>query len=119
MLAVMNDLCYVNTDSLGLRSWLANDYEAATSEIGICDALASLRDEPVAEFVSALANRLSSYDWRTFSAPGLTQTEKSMKARFRGSTGYRELRADVLRHLADGDDDVANSAERVLTLLNW
>lgn len=119
LLAVVNDLCYVEADALDLRSWVASDFFEGTSAIGIAEALDSLRQHESAEFITKVMKSLAGYDWRTFSAPGLQQDAQRAKARFRGSTGYRELRRDLLEHLASGEDDVAEVASRVLTALKW
>ena len=119
VLAVVNDLCYVDADILNLRSWTASDFVEGTSVIGIKEALDSLRQHEAAKFIASITKRLADYDWRTFAAPGLRQDEQSAKARFRGSTGYRELRRDLLNHLSAGPEDVAMTATRVLTLLGW
>lgn len=119
-LAVVNDLCYVKAEDLDLRSWAATDFSEGTSSIGIQDALASLKGrKPIAQFVTSVTKGLAEYDWRTFSAPDLPPDVRSAKARFRGSTGYRELRRDLLLHLADGKGDVSTAASEVLTLLGW
>ena len=119
LLAVTNDLCFVRADSLDLRSWSANEFSEATSEIGITDALDSLRKRNFAKYITEIMRGLADYDWRTYSAPGLTHDERSAKARFRGSTGYRELRRDLLAHLARKKGDVGEAAAEVMTLLKW
>lgn len=120
LLAVVNDLCYVKADELDLRSWTANDFSEGTSSIGIRDALESLkRRKSVVTFLSETMTSLAGYDWRTFSAPNLAQDARSAKARFRGSTGYRELRQDLLSHLRAGTGLPASTATEVLALLGW
>ena len=119
VLAVVNDLCFVDAGSLDLRSWAASDFVEGTSAIGITEALNSLRQQQVANFIASIVERLAEYDWRTFAAPGLAQDEQSAKARFRGSTGYRELRRDLLEHLSTGPEDGATTATRVLHRLGW
>lgn len=119
LLAVTNDLCYVRADDLDLREWPANDFSEATSGIGIRDALGSLQEREFANFVTEIMTGLATYDWRTYSAPGLGPEERSAKARFRGSTGYKELRRDLLFHLSQGRGDVGAAAADVIGLLKW
>jgi hypothetical protein len=119
LLAVTNDLCYVRADDLELRAWAANEFTEGTSEIGIKKSLDSLKRRKVATFVTEIMRGLSDYDWRTFSAPGLNARERSNKARFRGSTGYRELRRDLLIHLSTKRGRVGKTAQEVLSLLKW
>lgn len=121
ILAVYNDLCFVRADELKLKAWPAGDFSEGTSEIGIRESLQSLKQQSaIDQFLQGLANGLATYDWRTYGSDSLTSAQKSEKARFRGSTGYRELREDVLRHLiVNADTDVAESAEQVIQLLGW
>lgn len=121
ILAIYNDLCFVRADELGLKKWPAGDFSEGTSEIGIRDSLQSLKQiTAIDEFLQAVARGLATYDWRTYGSETLTSAQKSEKARFRGSTGYRELREDVLRHLVStSETDVAESAQLVLDLLGW
>jgi hypothetical protein len=113
VLAVFNDLCWVLADDLALES-LASDVDAdGTSESGITEALTKMRKSKAARFVKQVADALASYDWRTSGTPGLSESLRSSKARFRGGTGYRELRGDLLRHLALGRGNYANVAAEV------
>ncbi|WP_417556464.1 DGQHR domain-containing protein [Microbacterium sp.] len=121
ILAVFNDLCFVQADTLELKSWPANDFSEGTSEIGIRESLQALRKRSEIDgFLRAVARGLATYDWRTYGSDTLTAVEKSAKARFRGSTGYRELREDVLRHLASSaEQNVSDSAREVINQLGW
>ena len=101
IMAVVNDLCWVWEPQLELHSWEGSDYVEATSTIGIDEALESLRNRKAGQFVSKITKALASYDFRTYSAPGLDEELRNSKARFRGGTGYRELRRDLLRSLAE------------------
>lgn len=119
ILAVYNDLCFVQADALELKSWPSNDFSEGTSEKGIRESLQSLRKRSnIDGFLQAVARGLATYDWRTYGSDTLTPTEKSAKARFRGSTGYRELREDVLRHLASSaEQNISDSAREVISQL--
>lgn len=121
ILAVFNDLCFVQADALGLKTWPPNDFSEGTSEIGIRESLQSLRERSeINGFLQAVARGLATYDWRTYGSDTLNAAEKSAKARFRGSTGYRELREDVLRHLASSEEeDVSDTARAVIDQLGW
>jgi len=119
-LAVVNDMVFVLSDELKLREWPPGDFFEGTSEIGIRESLRTLRALPVAAFLRDIAEALASYDWRTYGAPDLPEVTRSAKARFRGSTGYRELRQDVLSHLAQAKDSrVSETAKLVLEELGW
>lgn len=120
ILAVINDLCYVMADELELRAWPTTDFTEGTSEIGLRASITALRRRKVNGFLKSIGTELATYDWRTYGAPGLSDEQRSTKARFRGSTGYRELRQDVLSHLAAGATPVVTqAAATVLELLGW
>ena len=119
VLYVLNDLCFVRSESLDLIAWEPDDnLDPDTSSYAVTESLRSLTDQPVDAFVGSVMAVLSGYDWRTASAPGLSSHDSDLKGRFRGSSGYRELRGDLLRHVElDGDDDVADAAAEVLDRL--
>lgn len=121
ILAIYNDLCFVRADSLGLKSWQPDEFSEGHSEVGIRQSLESLRGQSdIDSFLQAVAQGLATYDWRTYGSNTLTSSEKSAKARFRGSTGYRELREDVLKHLASSAESiVSESACEVIEKLGW
>ena len=97
-LYTLNDLCYVSADDLSLEAW-QHEEAAATEEEEVLRALETLEEQPVHAFVTKMAIGLASYDWRTSSAPGLDEEERLRQSAFRGSSGYRELRLQLLQHL--------------------
>jgi len=121
LLYTVNDLCYADEQQLKLRQWRWENVEAdkkvaqpgATEEQAVSAALASLNKQPVAKFLDAIGRGLSDYDWRTSSAPDLDDQARLRQAVFRGSSGYRELRSQLLRHFASKTGDVAQAAKRV------
>ena len=108
VLFTVNDLCFVRSDRLRLAEWRwetvsprmkAGD-RVATDEEAVSAALRSFIKTNAAKFISEIAIGLASYDWRTSSTPGLTAQEQLRQSVFRGSSGYRELRKQLLAHLA-------------------
>ena len=121
LLQVVNDLCYVRADQLGLLDWGGESRGGDDDEEQIGVSLFSLEDEEeIVVYLTDLSESLASYDWRASSAPGLTQEERTLKARFRGSGGYKELRMDVLEHLgSEGEGDIAEAATEVQKHLRY
>lgn len=117
-LYVLNDLCFVQTDELELQNWIC-DPSPATSEEGVTKALESLKGQKVGEYVGDIAKILATYDWRSSKAGSLSEDERQVKARFRGGTGYRELRKDLLRHLSRSDSKLATVAQEVTRRLGY
>ncbi|MCV0377516.1 DGQHR domain-containing protein [Microbacterium sp.] len=116
VLQVANDLCWVAAAELELFDW-ASDGEDASRDVSV--HFNSLGNQPVAGFLTEFASRLVEYDWRTAATPDLSDDERVAKLAFRGSGGYRELRRQVLRHLASGGGSVAASAARVMRILKY
>lgn len=104
---IINDLCYTAAETLGLKDWHAESIYskkdalklAGTDEGAIKVALQSLKKQAVTKFLQDIAESLASYDWRTSSTPGLTNDERLAQAVFRGSSGYKEMRRQLLMHL--------------------
>lgn len=117
---ILNDLCFIEADSLGLRDW-RSDPSSATSVEAVSEALHSLGEEPVAEFIHQMGGALASYDWRSSKAASLKDEPelRQAKARFRGSTGYRELRLDLLRHLIHVGNRTGSVARLVADKLGY
>ena len=126
-LSVVNDLCYWQATSrhLSLLDWQWEDVRSnssraasdATSEASVTAAIESLRRTQIAGLLDEIADKLASFDWRTSSAPGLAENEKLQKGALRGSAGYKEMRRQLLSHLASQSGTVARSAQGVLKAL--
>lgn len=116
-LYVLNDLCFVRASQLGLHSWEYEGAGSATSDIAISEALDSLDKQPVAEFIVRLTDRLAEYDWRSSKASTLEHEQRQLKARFRGSGGYRLLRQELLEHVAASHGEPGSAALEVLNKL--
>ena len=123
----MNDLCFVESQELGLAMWRRESFSAelrdkgaaATDEAAVTAALKSFGKTDGARFIKGIADGLASYDWRTSSTPGLDNDERMRQAIFRGSSGYKEIRAQLLKHLSDHEDRVGQAAKIVMIALGY
>lgn len=113
-LQVVNDLCYVRAPRLKFNLWLPDARASAKTVEAVDDTLRSLATQTFAPFVEAIGSSLASFDWRTSSAPGLAEQDRRSKLVFRGSSGYKELRTQLLEHLASGEGEVADAARQIL-----
>lgn len=119
LLQVVNDLCFVQADELALDEW-GGEQEEEESHARITASIRSLKEkEKIIAFLTQLSDSLATYDWRASSGPELTGEQRTRKAAFRGSGGYRELRKDVLEHLAKDQGQVAKSANEVMKRLGY
>jgi hypothetical protein len=53
----------------------------------------------IANFIANLTKALVAFDWRSSAAKKLGDEERMRKLAFRGGSGYKELRRQILRHL--------------------
>jgi hypothetical protein len=118
VLHLANDLCWLRAEDLGLADIGSENVDDGTAEGPITDAIEILRDAGTGPFVRELGEALASYDWRTSADPGLNEAGRSSKARFRGGTGYRELRSDLLKHVAGRGGPVGSTASEVAEALS-
>ena len=118
-LYVTNDLCYARSEELCLVDWIVDDIGGAPDEELVSIALDSLREEPVSDLVTDISAGLVDYDWRTASAPGLSDDDRTAKLAFRGSGGYREIRRQLLLHLAGKAGVVGEAATSVTSILGF
>jgi hypothetical protein len=77
-------------------------------------ALESLGKQGFVAFVTAIGKSLAGFDWRTSSEPNLNDEERLSKLVFRGSSGYKELRTQLLQYLVKGDGEVADAAKQLV-----
>lgn len=118
-LYVSNDLCYLRAREMGLEQWSVDDSGGTPDEQAIDAALKSLSRQDVAGFLRDIAQCLSDYDWRSASASRLSNSERTMKLAFRGSGGYREIRRQLLLHLASKQKEVGRTAESLCRMLGF
>lgn len=117
-LHILNDLCFVTATKLDLRSWRVDRGSGAASDASaVALAMKSLEKHVVAIFIKKIAKGLASFDWRTSAAPDLSEDERRRKLVFRGSSGYKEIRLQLLDHLKDQSNDVGKAAEALRKIL--
>jgi hypothetical protein len=115
-LHVLNDVCFTIAPRLKLGSWHLTP-GAASDANAVTHALQSLRRHDAADWLKKFANHAASFDWRTSATPDISEEERRQKLVFRGSSGYKELRAQLLQHLSTRQDEVGKSAKRVQELM--
>ncbi len=118
-LYVVNDLCYMRADKLALSKWGQPDTASTDIEVQVSKAMASLKKTGLGEFLETLSQDMASFDWRASDAPELSQDQRLLKAAYRGSGGYKELRQQLLNHLASGKGDIAKAAAEVKLSLGY
>ena len=101
-LQVANDISFSLVDELDIVSWLPPDRSSATMVEEVNASLQLLREGPEsAKFVRDFCERVAEFDWRTLATPGLSEETRIRQALYRTGTGYREVRRQLLLHLAN------------------
>ena len=115
--AVVNDLFFHRAEDWQLDEWIfgADDKTSTTAE-DIEEAVASVQESHVYEYLTHTARAMSTFDWRSLDGPGVRSSEDEMTKRaYRGSGGYTLLTGNVLRHVSEhGDATVAEVATEIL-----
>ncbi|MFI2565410.1 DGQHR domain-containing protein [Paenarthrobacter sp. NPDC018779] len=110
-LQIANDMCFVKHRDLELAEWREPLDGGNVTPEAVEETLQSLTHEPVYTFLRELSTALASFDWRTSAFPGLSEEERQLRAAYRGSGGYKELRKQLVRHLQkSANPDIAKVA---------
>ncbi len=108
ILYLANDLSYLAADDLELEGWRARDASETSDQAVVGRELKALAKQPVAKLLGEIGDAVGDFDWRTSATPGLRPAEHRRASAFRGSSGYRELRLQLLEHVAAADCDLAS-----------
>lgn len=112
-LHVLNDICFYLAPKLDFRSWRLDNSAAASDVNAVTLALASYKKHSSAKTVKEIGKALATFDWRTSSVPDMDSETRRRKLVFRGGSGYKEIRIQLLEHLAKEDSDLGRAALRV------
>ena len=96
-LHVVNDVSYWRASTLKLNKWVLDQRSLSNPVEAVDVALRILERQDFITFVAKVAKSLASFDWRTSSAPEMNDSARRAKLVFRGSSGYKELRAPASR----------------------
>ncbi|MFW8744903.1 DGQHR domain-containing protein [Mesorhizobium japonicum] len=119
VLHVYNDLLFVSAEELELEKWTAEDIfqdrlnNSATDIDAQDKAIDSLADSDIEKFIESVAVCLANYDWRTSATPGIDEAERKSKLIFRGSSGYKEIRKELISHLNTCQGSVGIAAKKI------
>jgi DGQHR domain-containing protein len=99
VLFITNDLCILDADALKLHEWGTIEVRQSSDEKEVSAQLELVAKQPVAKLLAEIAEGLARFDWRTYGTPGLGEEARLRAAAYRGSSGYVELRRQLLAHL--------------------
>lgn len=121
-LHVYNDLCFVYADKLDLKEFEWNDElkEDFIDEKDVDKALETFINTKLYEFVNDISKEIIKFFWVTSSTPGLKEEERRKQMVFKGSSGYKELRKQLLEELRECEtSEISKSANAVIKALNY
>ena len=120
-LQVCNDISYQRRQEIPFEGWVRPTSAEATNEQEVSDALEHLKEERgISEYLRRLTCDIAKFDWRSAVTPGLPSDVEIFQSRYRGGSGYKQVRLQLLRHLAEkGCTDIAASAQCVAQALGY
>lgn len=121
ILQITNDMCFIASEKINLKKWgFDNDENEVDATLVIQNAIDSLENEPVANFLLSIAEEISKFDWRKSSTPNLLDDERRAQMIFKGSSGYKELRSQLIDLLTRSDLPlIFDTAKEVKNLLRY
>ena len=124
LLQTTNDICFIAAKELHLDllgwNWESvysgrNARRFASNDEGAVNlALDSLQGTEIGRFLVLLGQAFGTYDWRLPSTPGLTEEERLGRTGLRGSSGYKEIRHRLFKHIAKTTGAIGNAARHAM-----
>ena len=120
-LQVCNDVSYQNRTHIPFSEWIRPLEADATDVVEVGDALEDLvQQDPINDFLETLTRDIADFDWRSAVTPGIPRDVEIFQSRYRGGSGYKQVRMQLLRHLAqNGSLGIAASASDVAHSLGY
>lgn len=122
ILHAYNDLCYINSNKLDLDDFEWDD-ELNEDFIELEDVNKALKDfqgSKIYTFVDNISKSIVNFNWVTSSTPKLSEPERKNQMVFKGSSGYKELRKQLLQTLLNSEiAEVQRSAKTAFNVLNY
>jgi DGQHR domain-containing protein len=105
--SIINDFFFVGAPRLKLDKWKSDRGDSADISGALKNTLSSLEQQPFSKNLESIASHLSSFDWRSSSEPSLTDEERVSKLAYRGGSGYKELRIQLIKHLEGASSEIS------------
>ena len=120
-LQVCNDISYQRRLDISFGDWQRPTSAEGTNVKEVTEALENLQAQnTISEFIERLTEDIAKFDWRSAVTPGLPRDVEVFQSRYRGGSGYKQVRFQLLRHLAEkGSGDIAVSASSVAQALGY
>lgn len=118
LLQIINDFLYLLYEDLELESVFSNQQIGNQEEI-ISSNLDEIRSsKKLDKLLNEILLILSKFDWRSYGADGLSEEQKSKKAGYRGSGGYKVLRIELVKFLNDNSKaKIKETSQQILKII--
>ena len=120
-LQVCNDISYDRRNDIPFRKWQRTRSTEATDEQEVSEALDHLRNQSnIKGFIDSLTADIATFDWRSAVTPDLPAQVEVFQSRYRGGSGYKQVRLQLLLHLDQkGSPEISSSARNVAVALRY
>ena len=121
ILGVTNDVLFYNSPELDLNKWKFDYREDDEFSNAIIAANKDIEEqESITTIIDQISRGIAQFDWRMSSTPSLPRKIRMQQAAYRGSSGYRLLKENLLFHLTDSNyKTISESAKRISKLLGY
>ena len=124
-LHVINDLVYSNTNELEIRNlnWTAEVEKIKEDKIEneyIRKTLNDFANSKLNQFIVNVCSELVKFDWRTSSESNLSEEQRRRQMVFKGSSGYKELRSQLLFLLSNSsNEEIKKTSLKIISELGY
>ena len=101
-LHIVNDMLFFESSNLNLNSLQSADEikEDRIDPVDLQKSIATFRKSTkLKDYVQNISNELAKFDWRTASTEGLSTAQRQKQMIYKGSSGYKEIRRELLKTL--------------------
>lgn len=120
---IINDMLFINYKELDLNSIVWSEDEVSNDAIDHSEvdlAIDQFQNHKTGSFINDITESLTEFDWRTSSFPRLSRDIQQRQMVFKGSSGYKELRKQLLEVLTKSNNSfVSETADEVLKKLKY
>jgi DGQHR domain-containing protein len=121
-LHIINDIVFKLSDKYNLVNLYNQDTKVSEIEQEklIDTKIKVLEKSVLKKLIETICSIIVDFDWRTSSEPSLTENERLKQMVFKGSSGYKELRTQLLTLLeGNGKDEIASTAKELKLELGY
>jgi DGQHR domain-containing protein len=116
-LHVINDMIYEESDSFDINSIGSSSEKVSEEYIDhevVNKYITQFKKTNLCPFLEDICKELAKFDWRTASVPGLSESLRKSQMVFKGSSGYKEIRSQLLQILTGASNKKIKEAAKTV-----